>query len=251
MINDGAGETFGLRLSRGARSLEAETGAMPGFDASGASLRRIGRSKAQVRPGAYRDGGKRAFDLVVVLCAALPVAFVVLVISLALMLSGQRPFYAQTRLGRQGRPFRMWKIRTMLPDAEEALAAHLDADPEARAEWQHSQKLRHDPRITPLGHFLRRSSLDELPQLFNVLRGEMALVGPRPMLPEQSAYYPGEEYYQMRPGLTGFWQTSERNAASFAQRAEYDRSYYRALSFATDLRVMLRTLLVVARGTGL
>jgi lipopolysaccharide/colanic/teichoic acid biosynthesis glycosyltransferase len=107
-----------------------------------------------------------------------------------------------------------------------------------------------DPRITPVGRILRRLHIDELPQLWNVLRGEMSLVGPRPMMPAQQALYPGDVYYRLRPGLTGFWQISDRNETAFARRAVYDSDYASRLSFATDFVVLLRTVRAVLRGTG-
>ncbi|MEO0915135.1 MAG: sugar transferase, partial [Pseudomonadota bacterium] len=134
--------------------------------------------------------------------------------------------------------------------AKEKLEAHLAANPAARMEWNATQKLKNDPRITPLGRFLRKTSLDELAQLWNVLVGDMALVGPRPMMPEQVTLYPGHAYFQLRPGITGFWQISERNETSFSSRALYDSKYNAALSFGTDLAVLLRTVGVVVRATG-
>ncbi|MFN6978425.1 MAG: sugar transferase, partial [Gemmobacter sp.] len=118
------------------------------------------------------------------------------------------------------------------------------------AEWDRTQKLRHDPRITPLGHLLRRSSLDELPQLWNVLTGDMSLIGPRPMMVDQKPLYPGRAYYALRPGISGPWQVSDRNATAFADRAGYDERYFRDLSLGTDLRLILATFGAVARGTG-
>ena len=138
----------------------------------------------------------------------------------------------------------------MVVDADARLAAHLAADPALRAEWDETQKLKRDPRITAVGRLLRKTSLDELPQLWNVLKGDMSLVGPRPMMPEQRALYPGRAYYQMRPGLTGPWQVSDRNAVSFAGRAEFDADYARRMSLATDLCILFLTVWVVLRGTG-
>jgi lipopolysaccharide/colanic/teichoic acid biosynthesis glycosyltransferase len=138
----------------------------------------------------------------------------------------------------------------MVPDAEERLAAHLEAHPAAAAEWGRTQKLRQDPRVTRLGRFLRRSSLDELPQLFNVLTGDMSLIGPRPMMVDQAPLYPGRAYYALRPGISGPWQVSERNATSFADRARFDDRYDRDLSLLTDLRLILATFRAVLRGTG-
>ena len=119
------------------------------------------------------------------------------------------------------------------------------------AEWTSKQKLSNDPRITKFGRILRRTSADELPQLINVLTGDMSLVGPRPMMPSQQALYPGHAYYRLRPGLTGSWQVSERNASTFADRAKYDDSYEQDLSFGTDLGIIARTVGVVLRCTGL
>ena len=127
----------------------------------------------------------------------------------------------------------------MVIDADQRLAAHLAADPALRAEWDETQKLKNDPRITAVGRLLRKTSLDELPQLWNVLKGDMSLVGPRPMMPEQRALYPGRAYYSMRPGLTGPWQVSDRNETSFAGRAEFDAAYARRMSLRTDLVILL------------
>lgn len=138
----------------------------------------------------------------------------------------------------------------MVPDAEAKLQAYLDANPEARAEWDSKQKLNADPRITKIGRILRKTSIDELPQLFNVLSGDMSLVGPRPMMPCQQALYPGHGYYRLRPGLTGSWQVSERHTSTFAERATYDDDYDEKLSFATDVGILAKTVGVVLRGTG-
>ena len=203
------------------------------------------------RPAApYARGLKRVLDVALVLAAAPVVVPVVLILALLIACDGGAPVYAQDRVGRGGRRFRMWKLRTMVVGAEDRLAAHLAADPAARAEWDRTQKLRDDPRVTPAGRFLRRTSLDELPQLWNVLTGDMSLVGPRPMMPCQQALYPGEAYYRLRPGLTGPWQVSDRNATAFADRARFDRDYEAALSLTTDLRLLAATLRVVLRGTG-
>lgn len=197
---------------------------------------------------------KRVFDIWVtaalLLMAApflLPIA---LVLSALISFDGYNPIYTQRRIGRHGRIFRMFKFRTMVHDADQRLADYLANNPEAREEWEKHQKLRFDPRITMVGRFLRKTSLDELPQLLNVLRGEMSLVGPRPMMVEQTALYPGRAYYLTRPGLTGPWQVSDRHGTSFADRAAYDDFYLRKLSFRSDLRILFSTVTVVLRGTG-
>lgn len=204
------------------------------------------------RRGWYRGGVKRLLDIALVI-AALPVVLpVILLAAVALWLEGGNPFFGQKRLGFGGRVFVMRKLRTMVPDAEARLEACLQADPDLRHEWETTQKLRRDPRITPLGRFLRKTSLDELPQLWNVLTGDMSLVGPRPMLPDQVHLYGGDtsSYTALRPGLTGLWQISERNEGYFARRAISDARYDRNLSFLLDIKVIAATFLVVLRGTG-
>ncbi|MFN3969828.1 MAG: sugar transferase [Gemmobacter sp.] len=202
------------------------------------------------RGGIYRHRWKRALDVALVLAAAPFVAPLVLGLALAVRRDGGPAFFCQERIGAGGRVFHMWKLRSMVADADARLAQHLQGNPAARAEWDRTQKLRHDPRVTPFGHLLRKSSMDELPQLWNVLLGDMSLVGPRPMMTDQRALYPGIAYYRLRPGITGPWQTSGRNATSFAARAEYDAAYDRDLSLGTDLALLARTVRVVLRGTG-
>ncbi|MBO9465902.1 Putative undecaprenyl-phosphate N-acetylgalactosaminyl 1-phosphate transferase [Pelagimonas phthalicica] len=198
----------------------------------------------------YRDYAKRALDVTLVLIAALPVLFFVAIFAAVVALDGKSPFYMQKRVGQNGRIFRMWKLRSMVSNADEMLKQHLAADPAARAEWDRFQKLSNDPRITKIGQLIRKTSIDELPQLWNVLRGDMSLVGPRPMMPCQQEIYPGTAYYALRPGITGFWQTSVRNESSFSERAAFDTAYLRELSFATDVKTILKTFKVVVRGTG-
>lgn len=201
-------------------------------------------------PNLYDVGLKRVLDLLLVTIAALPALSIVLVLALLIALDGRSPFFAQERIGRNGRIFRMWKLRSMVGDAETQLETCLASSPQRRKEWNTHQKLRHDPRITPIGALIRKTSLDELPQLWNVLRGDMSIVGPRPMLLSQRALYPGTAYYALRPGITGYWQVSARNDSSFADRAGFDTAYLREMSLLTDLRVMLCTVRVVLTGTG-
>ena len=144
----------------------------------------------------------------------------------------------------------MIKLRTMVPDAERRLAEFLATNSCARSEWEQFQKLSRDPRITPVGRILRQTSLDELPQFLNVLFGQMSLVGPRPMMPAQAALYPGRAYYLMRPGITGPWQVSDRNAVTFAERSRYDLGYYEGQSLMTDLRYLVLTMRTVCRRSG-
>lgn len=204
----------------------------------------------QRKHGIYRGGLKRVLDIIVVVLAAPVVLPVVLLIALFVMRDGHAPFYWSARVGRGGRVFRMMKLRTMVHDAHDSLTDYLASDPAAAAEWEETQKLKVDPRITDLGRILRKTSLDELPQLWNVLTGEMSLVGPRPMMPDQRGIYSGSAYYMLRPGVTGPWQVSDRNDSSFAKRADFDLEYHRSMSFMNDLRLLGRTIVVVLRGTG-
>ncbi|MCO6049135.1 sugar transferase [Mesorhizobium sp. RP14(2022)] len=194
---------------------------------------------------------KRCIDVGATLLAAPFLLCLILVLAILIRLDGGPAFFAQPRIGMNGRPFRLWKLRSMQVDAEACLRHYLETNVEARLEWERNQKLREDPRITPLGRLIRKYSLDELPQFLNVLRGEMSLVGPRPMLLDQRRHYPGTAYFALRPGLTGSWQVSDRNDCSFAERARHDNRYAAAMSFATDLRILVMTPLVVVRGTGI
>jgi exopolysaccharide production protein ExoY len=198
----------------------------------------------------YGRAFKRAFDLLIVALAALPTLAVLLILGAIVALDGHSPLFIQARVGRGGQVFRLFKLRTMVPNADAVLEQTVARDPAARAEWDKFQKLRHDPRITRIGRILRKTSLDELPQLINVALGDMSIVGPRPIMDSQRSIYPGTEYYQMRPGITGFWQVSVRNESSFSERAQFDRSYFKQMSFATDLRVIAKTFKVVLKGTG-
>lgn len=200
--------------------------------------------------GFYIGGMKRILETLLIL-AAVPVVLPLIVL-LAIMIAagGGKPFYAQERVGRGGRVFRIWKLRSMVVDADRRLEAHLDANPEARAQWERTQKLKFDPRVTRIGRLLRKSSMDELPQLLNVINGTMALVGPRPMMVNQQCMYDGLAYYHLRPGITGLWQISARNESAFVARVRYDDQYAASVSPGTDLAILARTVSVVLRCTG-
>lgn len=198
----------------------------------------------------YLNYIKRVLDIALIILAAPAVLLVVAICAVMVARDGGSPFYHQTRVGRFGKTFKMWKLRSMVAHADVALEKHLQENPAARLEWNRNQKLRNDPRITKVGQFLRKTSLDELPQLWNVLKGDMSLVGPRPMMVEQQVMYPGSAYYALRPGITGFWQVSVRNESSFAERASYDAECLRKVTLAQDISVILKTVSVVAKGTG-
>ena len=187
---------------------------------------------------------KCAFDQVV--AVILVVLFSPLMLTLALLVrrDGGPVFFRQSRVGAGGRMFRCIKFRTMHVDAEKQLKRVLVTDSAAAAEWAKTQKLSNDPRVTRIGLFLRRSSLDEMPQLFNVLRAEMSLVGPRPIVPAEIERYGGdiEYYYEARPGLTGLWQVSGRSDASYASRVKLDAWYVRNWTLQHDIAILFKTI---------
>jgi exopolysaccharide production protein ExoY len=155
--------------------------------------------------------------------------------------------FGHNRIGHDGRVFRCYKFRTMIVGADEALRQHLAANPQAEKEWRETQKLRNDPRITPLGRFLRKSSIDELPQLINILRGDMSCVGPRPIVADELARY-GENapnYLKARPGLTGLWQVSGRTSLGYTDRVLLDAEYVRQWSFWRDVFILVKTVVAV------
>ncbi|MEX0280712.1 MAG: sugar transferase [Arenibacterium sp.] len=201
-------------------------------------------------PNAYRKSGKRVIDVALVVVSLPIVLPLIALLAMIVALDGSNPFFIQNRVGRNGRVFRIFKLRTMIPNAKAHLEDFLSKDSGARAEWEANQKLRNDPRVTSLGRFLRNSSLDELPQLINVLKGDMSLIGPRPMMIEQMPIYPGRAYYDLRPGISGPWQVSDRNGTTFAARAKFDTDYYRELSLWVDIKILLRTFGAVVRRTG-
>ena len=183
----------------------------------------------------------------VVFCILLLVAIFPLLTLIAVAIyaqDGGPVLFSHTRIGRHGRPFRCLKFRTMAVDAEQRLAAHLACEPEALNEWRMDHKLRDDPRITPIGAYLRRSSLDELPQILNVLRGEMNLVGPRPIVSDEIHRYGGrfKFYCQVKPGITGLWQVNGRNDVSYRRRVAMDTIYAKSRSLGGDLKILAMTL---------
>ncbi len=200
----------------------------------------------------YRDTIKRALDVLFVLAASPLIVPAVALLALIVRRDSGPSFYGHTRVGKDGRTFRCWKIRSMVANADAILAEYLADNPSARVEWERTQKLERDPRITRLGRFLRKSSLDELPQLWNVLRGDMSLVGPRPVTGDELSKYGDdkEKYLSVRPGITGLWQVSGRNDVSYAERVALDANYAESVSFSRDTVIMLKTVGVVLRPNG-
>ena len=171
-----------------------------------------------------------------------------LVITLACGMSGP-PIYSHRRVGFRGREFKCYKFRTMVPDSDAVLDKLLEANEELARIWATHRKLPNDPRVTPIGRFLRKSSLDELPQLFNILKGEMSLVGPRPVTAEEVSHYraSADKYLAVRPGLTGLWQVSGRNLMTFAERVRLDANYVDQWSLWSDVGIIARTPAAVIR----
>jgi Undecaprenyl-phosphate galactose phosphotransferase WbaP len=187
---------------------------------------------------------KRGFDLVFSIGGAILASPVLLLTCLAVRVSSQGPiFYGQSRIGKNGEIFKVWKFRSMVLDADQVLRSHLDSDPALREEWQRDHKLRRDPRVTRIGNFLRKNSLDELPQIWNVICGEMSLVGPRPITHSEIKRY-GKifgQYLRVIPGVTGLWQISGRNNTTYEHRTRIDDYYVRNWSLSLDIYILLRT----------
>ena len=195
----------------------------------------------------------RVLDIVIALGVFVFTLPLLVFVALAIRAQDGGPaLFVQRRVGRGGRGFRCIKFRSMAVDAEARLASLLARDPTARREWEQDQKLRCDPRITPLGNFLRKTSLDELPQLFNVLRGDMSLVGPRPIVSAEIARYGAafRHYCAVPPGITGLWQVSGRNHLTYQRRVQLDALYARVKCPSVDLAIILMTAPVVLSRTG-
>jgi lipopolysaccharide/colanic/teichoic acid biosynthesis glycosyltransferase len=190
------------------------------------------------------------------LIAAAVLVFVAPVLLVAMIIiwaqDGGPMIFAHRRVGRNGQAFYCLKLRSMRMDAAEQLAHILATDPAARAEWERDQKLRNDPRITKIGRFLRRSSIDEFPQLWNVLKGEMSLVGPRPIVPAEVARYGRrfQDYARVRPGITGLWQVSGRNDTSYRRRVALDVMYSRSYSAVLYFKILFMTIPAVLFSRG-
>lgn len=190
---------------------------------------------------------KRLIDVIGASILLILLSPVFLIVSILVALDGGPVFYRHTRIGRHGVPFGCLKFRTMILGADHCLNEYLSYHPLAGEEWEREQKLTFDPRITAIGRFLRRTSLDELPQLVNVLYGDMSLVGPRPVTQGELRHYgnASAEYLSVRPGITGLWQISGRNDVSYAQRVALDQTYVSTLSVWRDLVILLKTPVVV------
>ncbi len=196
----------------------------------------------------YAMYGKRLFDLVlaaVLLPIFLPIIFATWILT---RMDGGPGFYYQKRVGRNGRLFNCWKVRTMVLNAEDVLREICASDPKIAEEWNRNQKLADDPRITKIGKFFRATSLDELPQIWNVICGDMSFIGPRPFMTSQEVLYRranGKAYFLLRPGITGLWQVEGRGVSTFVERVRFDNNYLKGISFRSDISIVLKTIQVV------
>jgi len=220
---------------------------------TGVNLRAARKDKEKFSILSYQGTAKRALDLVLSFLLVPAILPVILILYCLVKLSGGAGFYAHKRVGRRGRIFKCLKIRTMQHGAQTRLRDLLRNDPNLRAEWQMRQKLKYDPRVTRFGRFLRQTSLDELPQIWNVIKGDMSLIGPRPVTVQELHKYGDAHvsYEAVRPGITGLWQVSGRNDLSYQRRVELDELYVRNLSFVGDLRILFKTILRVLRPDGM
>jgi len=210
---------------------------------------------SRVAPGhrPWDDAVKRGVDLLLIAAGSVVLLPVLTLTAIAIRLDTPGPvFYTQRRCGRHGRRFPVYKFRTMVTDADDVLRHYLDEHPELLEEWNRTHKLKGDPRITRVGRWLRRASLDELPQVLNVVRGEMSLVGPRPITDEELRKYgPRRRQYEaVVPGVTGLWQVSGRNDLCYERRVRLDAWYARRRTLRLDLMLLLKTVPAVLGGRG-
>lgn len=221
---------------------------MPSFD----STAEAASAAAPQRP--VGGGIKRTIDLAAAFCAAvLLLPLFVMIAVLIKLYDGGPVLYRHRRIGMNSQPFLCFKFRTMVVNGDDLLRKHLDASPRAAREWTETRKLKADPRITVVGAVLRRMSIDELPQVINIVRGEMSIVGPRPIVNDEVTLYgkDAEYYFRARPGLTGAWQVSGRNDASYSQRVALDRDYVQNWNLWRDIMIIAKTIpaVVWAKGT--
>lgn len=206
----------------------------------------IPTSSFVIAPEIHHNILKRLFDIVFSLAVLVLGYPIFILIGLVVRMSSKgHVIYGHERIGRGGKPFKCYKFRTMYPDADQRIKELMAAHPEIKAEWDATHKLKNDPRITPIGKFLRKTSLDELPQFWNVLKGDLSVVGPRPVVrAEMERFYHTKAslILSVRPGLTGLWQVSGRSNTSYQERIRLDEEYIRNQSFLLDLFLIAKTI---------
>ena len=215
--------------------------------AHSASAECQGQETAKPRVSFYTKYGKRILDLtasIILLASTLPI---IAALTILVSLSGGTPFYGHLRVGKDGKLFKCWKLRSMHTDAEDILKKHLENDQLAKAEWQANFRLKNDPRVTTLGRFLRAKKLDELPQFYNVIKGEMSLVGPRPVTDAEIPKYGDGAafYFAGKPGVTGPWQILSHSENTYLERVNIDIEYRNQVSLITDLKYIILTAVVI------
>jgi exopolysaccharide production protein ExoY len=226
---------------------------LPPYQSDVADMKVSVHRSSNVRGRVIQRATKRALDLVASLLLIVVALPFVLVIAIAIAIDSRGPvLFVQKRVGRFGREFPLIKFRTMVVDGDAALAQHVGSDADLLREWERSRKLREDPRVTPVGRFLRRHSVDELPQLINVLWGNMSLVGPRPVRQDEIEYFGARStaILSVRPGLTGLWAVNGRSDISYEERAEFEFQYAVGWSLWMDIKILAQTLPVVLHGHG-
>ncbi|WP_306142848.1 sugar transferase [Roseibium sp. MMSF_3412] len=216
------------------------------------SVEQFATSRAELPFSLYANFFKRSVDVLLVLLASPMILLVVGTLYAVVRSDGGAGFFGQRRVGRYGKEFLCWKIRTMQPNAAEMLKQHLAENPEAAKEWEENRKLADDPRITRIGKILRKTSLDEFPQFWNVLKGEMSIVGPRPVPADELRKYGDKDvfYKAVRPGITGLWQVSGRNDISYEERVSLDQTYTKSVGFFSDMMIILKTVDAMLKRTG-
>jgi exopolysaccharide production protein ExoY len=237
--------------ARGWRAIMSSGGRQWAVPSQVAGPAEVGQTETPV--AVVGGSAKRCFDMTAALGALALLLPLFCLIALAIKLSDRGPiFYRHRRIGLSGTPFDCLKFRSMVLNADEVLSRHITADGEAAREWEETRKLKRDPRITQLGTAMRKTSVDELPQLLNILKGEMSFVGPRPIVTsEVTKYGPTiDDYVRARPGLTGLWQISGRNDVDYQTRVALDHDYIRSWRFRRDLAIIAKTVRVVVTARG-
>lgn len=199
-------------------------------------------------------GIKRGFDIVVSLVGCIVLLPLMIIVKISNMISGDyNPiFYKQKRIGKNGKLIYIYKFRSMVPNADEVLQELLEKSPERKKEWEENQKLENDPRITKMGNILRKTSLDEIPQMINVLKGDMSLIGPRPLIEGELDSHNGNHqiYENVRPGITGWWACNGRSATTYEERLDLEYYYVQNMSLSLDIKCIIKTVLAVIKKDG-
>lgn len=199
-------------------------------------------------------GAKRLFDIIVALIGCIALLPLMLIVKLCNVISGDlNPiFYKQKRIGKNGKFIYIYKFRSMVPNADEILKELLEKSPERKKEWEENQKFEHDPRITKIGNILRKTSLDEVPQMINVLKGDMSLIGPRPLIEGELDLHNGDHelYESVRPGITGWWACNGRSATTYEERLKLEYYYVQNMSLKLDIKCIIKTVLAVIKKDG-